>query len=381
MADSVSARKNLHGLSRKRAVGRKWIRFRTNFQGLFQESFGVLKHYRPYRYFPFVSFNSCARAATTIFLIGTANIASKAALAQTSPSDTAPISFEEAQRKGLEAVKRNELAEALRWFRKSADQGDARGQLTVGEFYFKGWGLPKNDKEAMVWYRKSADQGNAAAQDKVGRSFHDGSGVRRDYPEAMKWFTKAADQGFAASQTAVCAMYIKGEGVREDGEQGAIWCRKAAEQGHAPAQTLLGLFYLDGKGVPKDDVKAAIWLQKAAEQDDVLAELSLGKLYRQGVGVPKDVGKARFWLQKAAAEGDAEAKKRLAELDNDKNTTVSVQPAKVPEALRFKCTIMAGPEIIDAQKPGPAQDKWKARYHECVRSDWQRLFGTELPSD
>jgi len=52
--------------------------------------------------------------------------------------------------------------------------------------------------EAMRWYRKAADQGYATAQYSVGLGYRDGDGVPQDIAEAMAWFHKAADQAGGA---------------------------------------------------------------------------------------------------------------------------------------------------------------------------------------
>ena len=49
--------------------------------------------------------------------------------------------------------------EAVRWFRKAADQGDAQAQYAIGKCYFKGQGLRVNYIEAYVWGAFSAMNG------------------------------------------------------------------------------------------------------------------------------------------------------------------------------------------------------------------------------
>ena len=46
-------------------------------------------------------------------------------------------------------------------------------QFTLGEFYTAGQGVPQDDAEAVAWYRRAAEQGDADAQ------FQLGVGVRR----------------------------------------------------------------------------------------------------------------------------------------------------------------------------------------------------------
>ena len=58
-----------------------------------------------------------------------------------------------------------------------------------------GQGVPQDYAEAVKWYRKAADQGYAAAQTNLGLMYAHGQGVPQDYVEAVKWYRKAADQG------------------------------------------------------------------------------------------------------------------------------------------------------------------------------------------
>ena len=51
--------------------------------------------------------------------------------------------------------------------------------------------------EAVKWYKKAAEQGNASSQFKLGSSYANGEGVTKDMKEAVKWWTKAAEQGDA----------------------------------------------------------------------------------------------------------------------------------------------------------------------------------------
>jgi TPR repeat protein len=59
-------------------------------------------------------------------------------------------------------------AEAVRWYRKSADQGNALGQNNLGSMYQFGLGgLTKDEAEAVKWYRKAAAQGQEKAQENL----------------------------------------------------------------------------------------------------------------------------------------------------------------------------------------------------------------------
>jgi uncharacterized protein len=86
----------------------------------------------------------------------------------------------------------NDLAEAVKWYRKAADQGFAPSQYTLGLFYRNGTGVPQNNPEAVKWYRKAADQGYRDAQFNLATMYAAGLGVPQNYVPAHMWRNLAA---------------------------------------------------------------------------------------------------------------------------------------------------------------------------------------------
>ena len=62
-------------------------------------------------------------------------------------------------------------------------------------FYHKGKGVPKNKAEAVKWYRKAAEQGDADAQFNLGSMYVQGGGVPVNNIKAYIWFSLAKAQG------------------------------------------------------------------------------------------------------------------------------------------------------------------------------------------
>jgi TPR repeat protein len=62
--------------------------------------------------------------------------------------------------------------------------------------YWNDW-IEKNYVEAVKWYHKAAEQGDASAQFNLGWCFNNGRGVAEDPVEVVKWYRKAAEQGNA----------------------------------------------------------------------------------------------------------------------------------------------------------------------------------------
>ncbi len=61
--------------------------------------------------------------------------------------------------------------------------------------YYRGLGVPQDFAEALTWYRKAADRGDADAQGSLGSMYGNGQGVPKDYVRAHMWFNLAAGVG------------------------------------------------------------------------------------------------------------------------------------------------------------------------------------------
>ena len=108
-----------------------------------------------------------------------------------------------------------------------------------GNDYYEGNGVAKDYKQAVFWYRKSADRGNASGQAKLGLCYRDGQGVDQDFEEAVAWFRKSAEQGDAWGQYLLGTCYDNGDGVAKDLKQAVFWYRKSKDQGNEKAQMML----------------------------------------------------------------------------------------------------------------------------------------------
>jgi TPR repeat protein len=153
--------------------------------------------------------------------------------------------------------------------RAKAEQGDPQSQFELGAAFFVGrCGVAKDEAEAVKWYRKAADQNIPAARYNLGVCYALGHGVARDDVEAVKWYRRAAEQNYPKAQYNLGLCYDHGEGVAKDEAEAVKWYRRAAEQNAAAAQNNLSRCYYIANGVPKDYVEAYKWVLLAAGQGD-----------------------------------------------------------------------------------------------------------------
>jgi len=152
---------------------------------------------------------------------------------------------------------------------KLAKVGDEEAQLAVARAYEKGEDTTVDTAEAAKWYRAAAEQGNLEAQFRLGRLVQDGApGLKQNPEAAAKLYEGAAKQGHVEAQNWLGYAYQHGLGVPKSKENAMLWYSRAAEAGLAEAENNLGLMYLNAKGDARDLDKAFAMFEKAAKQGD-----------------------------------------------------------------------------------------------------------------
>lgn len=87
---------------------------------------------------------------------------------------------------------RTDYLNAQKWYRYAAIKGQHAGaQYRLAQLYMNGRGVENNLPEAMKWFRLSAAQGEARAQFFLGVAERDGWERKADFIEAYKWFLLA----------------------------------------------------------------------------------------------------------------------------------------------------------------------------------------------
>ena len=97
----------------------------------------------------------------------------------------------------------------------------------------------KNEVEAVRWWRKAAEQENTIAEHNLGVCYANGQGVAQDEVEAVKWYRKAAERNYSQAQYSLGFCYGNGRGVVKDNVQAYKWVFLAAAQGAENAKRVL----------------------------------------------------------------------------------------------------------------------------------------------
>jgi TPR repeat protein len=151
-------------------------------------------------------------------------------LAQSVDSGAAPDNADAA----YAAYQNNDYPSALRLVQPAAEAGDARAQSLLALMYYRGRGLPEDDRAAAEWFRRAAEAGDTSAQFYLGGMYSVGRGVPQVYREAARFYRMAAERGDAQAQYNLGLAYARGEGVEQDLVKAHLYFNLAAARLNDP---------------------------------------------------------------------------------------------------------------------------------------------------
>ena len=195
---------------------------------------------------------------------------------------------------------------AIDLLKRAAKHGSGNAYYTMGNLYYEGKYLPKDDKKAYENWEKAVELKYYETASNLAYAYIEGVGCEKDESKGIELYKLAADNssGFAAYKLYYC--YANGVwGVKKDIEVAKKYLFKAAEYGDAWGCYNLGRhYYLGTEYVTKDVGQAFVYIKKAADMGLVDACNSLSYLYENGIGVDKDPQKAKEYRDKTIADGE-----------------------------------------------------------------------------
>jgi TPR repeat protein len=125
----------------------------------------------------------------------------------------------------------NDLQRAVELLGVAARGEIADAQHALGTLYLRGHGVSRNPAEAARWMRKAADNGNPAGEVEYAILLFNGEGVEANEGGAARYFRRAAAKGNAIAQNRLARLYAVGRGVPKNVVEAAAWHLVAAAQG------------------------------------------------------------------------------------------------------------------------------------------------------
>ena len=162
---------------------------------------------------------------------------------------------------GRKSYARGDFAGAMVTLRKAADANNAPAQSLLA-FILDGAG---EDAEAVKYYRMAAEQGDADGEYGLAKQYLSGEGVTPDPKQAFEWMSRAAAQGQRSAVSALADAYISGglgldAAARADNAAAYKWIQAAADFNYLPAMIAMANAYKKGGyGLEPDPAKAKQW--------------------------------------------------------------------------------------------------------------------------
>lgn len=122
---------------------------------------------------------------------------------------------------GLMLHNRGKYDEAINWYSRAFENGDAKSANRIAFFFERGIGRPKDFNKALAWHRKGAQLGNFQSQIAYAAALRSGEVLPRDDRSSFQWYARAAAQRGVYAQNGyaylpVAEMYEEGVGVPRD---------------------------------------------------------------------------------------------------------------------------------------------------------------------
>lgn len=163
-----------------------------------------------------------------------------------------------------------DLALAMSWYARAADNGVPGSMLYLGLAYLKGEGVPKDLAAGVEWLERAAEKGLEEAMFNLGIVFQTEPELR-DLTRASSLFERAAGLGHIHAMHNLAIMLDEGRVVPRDAARALGLFRRAAEGGDAKAMVSMGRKLVFGDGVAKDRAAGKEWLERAAQSEDPIA--------------------------------------------------------------------------------------------------------------
>jgi TPR repeat protein len=203
-------------------------------------------------------------------------------------------------------VAQKDLDKAVMWAKKAVAQGPSQNSavaaLVLSSIYSEDYPQEKRDKaEAEKWLKLAADQGEPLGQKLLGMTYLGVFGGSPKPQEGFFYLSKAAAVGDGDAIYWLGECYANGWGVQSSPDQAIFYLTKASDKETAfenqpLAQRKLAEAFQYGYGVRKDSQKAFEYFEKSAYGGDRTSMASLVSAYYYGNGVIPSRAMALAWI-------------------------------------------------------------------------------------
>ena len=164
--------------------------------------------------------------------------------------------------KAEQAFDESDIIGAMSYYRKAAEAGYIPAQTRLAYLLDKS----ENNEEAIKWYQKAVEQGDAEAEHGLAGMYISADGIAQNSAEALRLFTSSANKAYPPAIHVMATAYEKGElGLRVDYELSREWLEKGMQLNDFWSIKRLAQAYANGElGLKIDRHKAAQLEQQLA---------------------------------------------------------------------------------------------------------------------
>lgn len=201
-----------------------------------------------------------------------------------------------------------------------AGRGDAHAMYWAGMYSLGSTLVPRNDTEALAWFRKGGEAGDADAGYRWGSMLADGRGTRKNPWEAQRILLSAGRAGSVDAFVRVAKLLPELRRSATDLKRMPEILKMASDppNNNTSAAILLGDWNAAGyAGLSRDTSEAFRLYKRAADLGDGSGFTSIGVLHLNGAGVLRDEAEAAEYVRRGAVHGDLYALRILAYLNDN----------------------------------------------------------------
>lgn len=141
-------------------------------------------------------------------------------------------------------------------------------------------GKSQDDSQALHWFKKAADMGDASAQNNLAILYAVGRGTKKDTLKAEEYFRMAADQNHPNGLVQTAKILLARDGSKNTEQQALALLEKAVLLDSNDALVVLSELYFS-KNTSEDDKKAVFYLEKSASLGDKKSMKILSNFYKK----------------------------------------------------------------------------------------------------
>jgi hypothetical protein len=238
-------------------------------------------------------------------------------------------------KEGVSLLEKNDYPRGGEFIVRAAQMGESAAEDHLGFLYEQGFFGAPDYANAVHWYRKSADQCCANGQFHLGACYQLGNGVEQSYEQAARWFAQAAKMGHP--EASECLRMLSEMGVEEASapapappvvqkpapvDARVVETPKIEEVAEAPepapapkrVKAVQEIEPMPELPADLDDpsvTDAVCAYQTQAFANDSAAQLKLGLAYYKGRSAPADPKLACFWVMRSMLAGSPQGAQLL----------------------------------------------------------------------